>query len=202
MNKRCSGCSVTKPVVEFSKAGRTKDGLHAYCKLCSRASQTAWRSRNVVGVLLGKAKDRCRTTGVRFDLSLADVEVPEFCPILGVKLTYPGMYGSDQRGPRTTSASLDRIIPALGYVRGNVRVISHRANKMKNDGTLEEHERLVAWLRSATSEALASVSPEHLLPTDTAPRSVEPEPIVETVPGTKTQATRQPGLFDALTKAA
>lgn len=46
-----------------------------------------------------------------------------------------------------TQPTIDRIIPALGYVPGNIVVISHRANRMKSDGTAEEHERIAAWLR-------------------------------------------------------
>lgn len=33
-----------------------------------------------------------------------------------------------------------------GYVSGNVRVISYKANALKRNGTLEELKKLVAWL--------------------------------------------------------
>jgi len=36
----------------------------------------------------------------------------------------------------------------MGYVPGNVVVISHRANRLKGDGILEEHKRLVSWMES------------------------------------------------------
>jgi hypothetical protein len=38
-------------------------------------------------------------------------------------------------------------VPSLGYVRGNVEVISWRANSLKRDGTLDEMEKLVMWMR-------------------------------------------------------
>lgn len=47
-----------------------------------------------------------------------------------------------------SSPSIDRIIPELGYVRGNIAVISMRANKLKSDATSEELERISAWMRS------------------------------------------------------
>ena len=45
------------------------------------------------------------------------------------------------------SPTLDKTIPALGYVPGNIAVISWRANRLKNNGTLEELEALVEWMR-------------------------------------------------------
>jgi hypothetical protein len=61
------------------------------------------------------------------------------CPVLGIELQYGG-----KRCDAT--ASIDRVIPSLGYVPGNVVVISDRANRIKNDATLAELEALVAWM--------------------------------------------------------
>ena len=44
-------------------------------------------------------------------------------------------------------ASLDCIIPELGYVPGNVAVISRRANTIKNDATIEELELVLAYMK-------------------------------------------------------
>jgi hypothetical protein len=68
--------------------------------------------------------------------------VPDKCPILGIEL-----FISEKGVGRTdNSPSLDRIIPSLGYVKGNIAVISQRANRIKNDATLEEITKLKAWL--------------------------------------------------------
>lgn len=40
--------------------------------------------------------------------------------------------------PNEDSPSIDKVIPELGYVRGNVWVISNKANRIKNNATLEE----------------------------------------------------------------
>lgn len=75
--------------------------------------------------------------------------IPEYCPVLGIRL---------ERGiGQLTDASptVDAIIPELGYVPCNIAVISHRANRLKSDGTLAEHEQLVEWLKSVlTPESL------------------------------------------------
>jgi hypothetical protein len=44
------------------------------------------------------------------------------------------------------SPSLDRIKPELGYVPGNIQVISARANVMKNDATPEELLAFANWV--------------------------------------------------------
>jgi hypothetical protein len=51
-------------------------------------------------------------------------------------------------GNRNASPSLDRIDPSQGYIKGNVVVISHKANRLKNDAGLAELRALVAWLES------------------------------------------------------
>lgn len=87
-----------------------------------------------------QAKTRAKRLGISFQIRLNDVpEVPEYCPVLGLKLS-PSPRGS----ARASSPSLDKIIPSLGYVPGNVRVISNRANRLKNDCTPEEIVK-IAW---------------------------------------------------------
>lgn len=44
--------------------------------------------------------------------------------------------------------SLDKIIPKLGYVKGNVWVVSNKANRIKSNATIEELELLVKNLKS------------------------------------------------------
>lgn len=61
--------------------------------------------------------------------------LPDVCPVLGIRLDY----GPKGRGGTThMSPSIDRIRPSRGYVPGNVRVISHRANMLRSNATVEE----------------------------------------------------------------
>lgn len=45
------------------------------------------------------------------------------------------------------SPSIDRIIPELGYTKGNIRVISNRANLLKSNATIEELQKVINDLR-------------------------------------------------------
>jgi hypothetical protein len=92
--------------------------------------------------LLKLARQRCKKSEVLCTISETDIVIPEFCPILGVKLEFGNM------ATRDNSPSLDRIIPELGYVPGNVAVISYRANRIKNEGLADEHRRIADWMDS------------------------------------------------------
>jgi 8-oxo-dGTP diphosphatase len=88
------------------------------------------------------AKSRAEERGWPFDLEIQDIVVPEYCPYLGVKLEK----GSGKQTPN--SPSLDRIDTLDGYVKGNVEVISYRANTIKNNATFEEFEEIYyRWKR-------------------------------------------------------
>tara|TARA_R110000868_G_scaffold167896_1_gene402441 strand:- start:359 stop:847 length:489 start_codon:yes stop_codon:yes gene_type:complete len=81
--------------------------------------------------LLRSAAYRAAKKGLEFDLELKDIVLPDKCPVLGLTFTVDG-------GRQPTSYSLDRVHNDQGYVRGNVLVISFRANMVKGDATLEE----------------------------------------------------------------
>jgi hypothetical protein len=69
-----------------------------------------------------------------FTITEDDLDWPTHCPVLPwIELHYPGHYRHDPAG-----ASLDRIDREKGYVPGNVRVISLRANLLRKDITYEE----------------------------------------------------------------
>jgi len=79
----------------------------------------------------------CKTNNIPFTLCYEDIEWPSHCPILGIELDY----FADIK--KASSPSFDRINPKLGYLRGNVCIISSRATTLKNSGTSKEH-RLIS----------------------------------------------------------
>jgi hypothetical protein len=122
---------------------RAKEHSRRYAKkhsprIVERVKQ--WLEAHPEARLCYSAKHRARLYGVPFALKPSDIVIPEVCPVLGIRLTV--------NGPRRDStASLDRIVPELGYVPGNVAVVSWRANLLKNNGTADEHQRIAAWMR-------------------------------------------------------
>lgn len=42
--------------------------------------------------------------------------------------------------------TLDRIIPNKGYVKGNIQIISQRANVIKNDASAEEIMKVAKYM--------------------------------------------------------
>ena len=92
--------------------------------------------------ILRNARLRAQSRGLDFNIDYSDIEMPENCPVLGTKISYGGGRQNEN------SPSLDRIDSSKGYVKGNVRVISWRANRIKSDATLAELESIVRYIRS------------------------------------------------------
>jgi hypothetical protein len=99
-------------------------------------------------LLWQSAKARAKERGVLFTLTAADVQAvwpsDGRCPALGVELRR-STSGDHRYAPE--SPSIDKIVPRLGYVPGNIAVISMKANRLKHDETSPDALRLVAdWI--------------------------------------------------------
>jgi hypothetical protein len=101
-----------------------------------------------VGILVAKAKARAAKRDYPFDLAPEDLfPLPSHCPVLGIELDY-GLKGVARANGN--SASLDRLDPIKGYTKGNVIVISNRANTLKNNGTATEHLAIAEYITRNT----------------------------------------------------
>jgi hypothetical protein len=63
------------------------------------------------------------------------------CPVFGTSYDL-----SPKEAPSGSTASIDKFIPSLGYVKGNCSVISNLANVMKQNATIEQVRLLLAWM--------------------------------------------------------
>jgi len=88
------------------------------------------------------ARCRAKKRGLPYDEEFPDLDLPDACPVLGILLVYPKVNAKRSNN----SPSLDRINPLLGYVASNLRVISFRANALKNDASVEELRAVIRYM--------------------------------------------------------
>lgn len=136
-------------------------------RLAVAATERARRSRidGFIKASLASIKCRSKDRGYACDLDFEYLMslVPEDrgCPVFPwVEMRFsPGGRGDDWE-----TASVDRIVPALGYVKGNVRWICTRANRIRNNATALEMAALlldqvaVTGSQPASNEAIKEVA--------------------------------------------
>ena len=90
-----------------------------------------------------RAKARSKKLALDFDLTFEDIIIPEVCPLLQIPI-----FVSPTGYPCGNSPTLDRVDNSKGYVKSNVRVISHKANSLKRGHlTLETLERFIQYIK-------------------------------------------------------
>ena len=105
-----------------------------------------WRRNHQEQMLHISAKRRAARLNLPFDIEISDIIIPEKCPITGLILA---INQGNVTGPAMNSPTLDRIHPELGYVKGNIAVISFKANKWKSDMTKQDVETLLNYVNTA-----------------------------------------------------
>lgn len=164
--KTCTKCYQELPLSGFSRDRQKLDGYYSSCKRCAghRVRNTSERNRtnqryylgtraryyreNPLKYLWDVAQKRARKQGYVFSIEVEDIRVFRdkdgniVCPILGVQLDVLTNDGQ-------TGMSLDRIDNALGYIKGNVVVMSRKANRMKGDNTIESLRRILSLLEAS-----------------------------------------------------
>lgn len=134
--KSCRTCGVEKPLEDYYPHPNTADRRTQRCKKCHNRESRRYERKKILNdrswYLWRCAKKRSKKQGILFALSPSDIHVPEYCPVLGIRL-------KDTHGKLCdASPSLDKIIPERGYVPGNVVVVSYKANSVKRNTTLSE----------------------------------------------------------------
>lgn len=156
--KVCSCCKLEKLNSEFYNSKYGKNGLTNQCKQCMTAYRTKNKEynrqymedrrkndndtikeqrrksyhRNPKNKLYQSAKNRSKRYNIPFNITLDDIIIPEKCPLLDI----PFIQGV--KGDYQYTYSLDRIDNTKGYIKGNIQVITNKANSMKNCATIEE----------------------------------------------------------------
>lgn len=107
------------------------DKLNAAKREINRKCMSQYRQNHFLAYKLKTAKSSAKRRGLEFNLQLSDLTIPKLCPLLEIPIVQEG-------GTTPNTASIDRIDSQLGYISGNVQVISYKANTMKSNATREE----------------------------------------------------------------
>jgi hypothetical protein len=99
-----------------------------------------WYIKNLQHMMWKNAKRRANKNGIDFSILETDILIPDVCPVFGTLLVV-GMVRNDN------SPTLDRIDNSKGYIIGNIRVISWRANRIKGDATTREIELILEYMK-------------------------------------------------------
>ncbi len=113
--KTCTGCDESKPLAEFHKSSRNRDGRQSRCAECQRqavrkirkngAEDPVWSARKRVASSIASARRRAREFGVEVEqYTLADLE-ELWGPVQGWRCLYCNS---------TDEIGLDHIVPLSG----------------------------------------------------------------------------------------
>lgn len=108
--------------------------------------------RGHISAFKSHAQQRAKKNGLSFDLDIGYLLsiASDNCPVFKQKFRW----GRHKGKSTDFTPSLDRIVPQLGYVRGNVAFISVKANRVKNNATEKELYAVADWLHKARKETL------------------------------------------------
>lgn len=106
--------------------------------------------------MISSARRRAKAKNIPFDIDIEYVRslVVSHCPVYGMPLDWSTYRGNKQTAI-ANSPSLDRIDPTKGYVKGNVWIVSHKANTFKSYATHEELKILVEAVGRALVNSLS-----------------------------------------------
>lgn len=153
--KQCGKCKGTFPLTDFFANKNTKTGLYNACKTCHMERTKKYRQtyldknhsvqrdyyvRTIPQKMLATVRTKAKAKGIPCDIDITDIVIPAVCPVFGT----PFEVGVGR--PLPTSASIDKIIPSLGYVKGNIQIISALANTMKNSASPEQLKQFATWV--------------------------------------------------------
>jgi predicted nucleic acid-binding Zn-ribbon protein len=128
--RECTNCGTM-----FLKTSKT-------VTLCNKCNSERVKCTDPEVKMLRRAKSRAKLKDLEFDLTVKDIVIPKYCPILGIEL----ICKSGISGGQKNSPALDRKDSKRGYTKDNIQVISHLANMMKSHATEEELITFANWI--------------------------------------------------------
>jgi hypothetical protein len=177
LRKQCSKCGRVLLIENFSKKGGNSDGLRSSCKKCDAQYRREWQKNGgaeymriyakanpvkvITSSLVRGAKARAKDKNLPFDIDLdyvrsmvgENAELASHCPVFGIPLDWSCIRNNGNKA-LPNSPSIDRIDPERGYIKGNIKIISFRANQIKSDGSPSELKLVAAYCAKALVDSL------------------------------------------------
>lgn len=133
--RRCILCDLNKKKKEFYKNNKST------CKKCTSVRVRQLLGDNLERSIWMRSKARAEKKGMGFDLDIKDIVIPTHCPVLGMQLELNNTHYTKDSSP-----SIDRIDNTGGYTKGNIRIISFKANRIKSNHTIEALRAVVKYM--------------------------------------------------------
>lgn len=163
MTIKCSRCGEEKPEDQFGFR-KARNTYRTVCKSClnERQRENYYRRKEEEPFITRHQKmlNSCARKGIAYDLT------PEFlkgiwtgtCPVSGKEIFF-STNKEDKAHPQ--AAELDRFIPELGYVKGNVTWMSREFNVKKLNSTVDDLRKLLNFMEAhePLKEAHAELTP-------------------------------------------
>jgi hypothetical protein len=137
----CATCKqlLSQNLFSYKIKNDSSQGIRDNCKKCSavRAEKERlkrkenWKYKPTLH-MLNNSKQRAKSVGLEHTLTIDDIVIPDYCPVLNIKLE------TGDRKSHENAPSIDRIDNNKGYIKGNIMIMSTRANKLKKDATIDE----------------------------------------------------------------
>ena len=145
--KKCRGCLLELKMELFPVRADRGGKRRPYCNSCTndieRKRYEAHKRDQPFKHKCTRAKTRSKSLGVPFDITPEYLESiwTGFCPVLKEKI-----YLHERGRTDEYAAELDRFVPEIGYVKGNVHFLSRKINRLKNNATSDQLRKLLSWM--------------------------------------------------------
>lgn len=153
--KVCTMCKQPKKLTDFYWNANCLDCYRPECIECNNSRYSSLDPSGFQRKLFINKRSDAKGKNIEFTIEMDDIDFPDACPITGSELLYqPGSK------PLANTPSFDRVDPLLGYIPGNVQVISALANSAKSNFTISMLEQLLTYMKGDTNETIETVCPK------------------------------------------
>jgi hypothetical protein len=135
-------CLECKKIIDKNYKENNKKHIKEYHKKYAKENYSTEKRRkqyieNVESELYHHAKNRAKNKNLQFNIIKEDIVIPEKCPVFDVPLNFEN---------KDNVPTLDRVDNTQGYIKGNIQVISFKANRLKNSSSMDELKKIINYM--------------------------------------------------------